>query len=390
MAGKRDYYEVLGISRDASESEIKKAFRKKAMEFHPDRNKSPEAEEKFKEVNEAYEVLSDPSKKATYDQFGHDGLNSQGFHSEGFDPFDIFNQFFGGGQSSGGFSESGFGGFEDIFSNIFGGGRGRSQGFYEDQRELNLMVSVTISFVESVLGTKKNIEYKIEKDCDSCNGLGASNEDGSINICSNCGGKGVVITQNSTIMGVMQTQTICGAWHGKGEEIVKKCKTCNGKKMLDEKVTLEVEIPSGVRDGENLVVHNKGNIYKGKKGSLYLNIKVIPSNIFSRKNNDIYVIAKIDPIMAIVGGEIKVPTPYGIKTIKVKPGAKNGDIITLSGYGIKSMKKFTGNHDLYAVIEYTSSKKFSSSELKELSKFINSKNDEYEKYIAQAEKEINK
>lgn len=385
MAGKRDYYEVLGISKDASEGEIKKAFRKKAMEFHPDRNKSPEAEEKFKEVNEAYEVLSDPSKKATYDQFGHDGLNSQGFHSEGFDPFDIFNQFFGGGHS-GGFAESGFGGFEDIFSNIFGGSR--SRGFYEEQRDLNLMVSVTISFVESILGTKKNIEYKIEKDCDSCNGLGASNEPGSINVCSSCSGKGVVITQKRTIMGIMQTQTICNVCHGKGEEIVKKCSTCKGRKILDEKVTLEVEIPSGVRDGENLVVHNKGNSYKGKKGNLYLNIKVVPSNIFSRKNNDIYVIAKIDPIMAIVGGEIKVPTPYGIRTIKVKPGTKNGDVITLSGFGIKSMKKFSGNHDLYAVIEYTSPKKFSNSELKELSKFINPKNDECEKYLTQAEREI--
>lgn len=388
-SNKRDYYEVLGISRDASESEIKKAFRKKAMEFHPDRNKEADAEEKFKEVNEAYEVLSDPNKKATYDQFGHDGLDSQGFHSEGFDPFDIFNQFFGGGgQSSGGFSQGGFG-FEDIFSNIFGGGSSRGRGgYYEEQRELNLMVAVTISFVNSVLGTKKNIEYNIEKDCSECNGSGAANEAGAINNCDTCNGQGIVVTQKRTIMGVMQTQSICPNCNGQGKQIIKKCHTCKGKKILEEKVTLEVEIPPGVRDGENLVVHNKGNIFKGKKGNLYINIKVKSSNVFSRKNNDIYVIAKIDPIMAMVGGEIKVPTPYGIKNLKVKPGAKNGDIITLSGFGIKSNKKFVGNHDLYAVIEFTSSKKFSNSELKELAKFINPKNDEIDKYIAQAEKEI--
>lgn len=387
MASKRDYYEVLGISKNASESEIKKAFRKKAMEFHPDRNKSADAEEKFKEVNEAYEVLSDPSKKATYDQFGHEGLNSQGFHSDGFDPFDIFNQFFGGGQSASGFSDSGFGGFEDIFSNIFGGVGGR-QREYEDQRDLNLMVAIAVTFVESIVGTKKNIEYKIEKDCSTCNGSGASNDPGSITTCSNCNGKGVVVTQKRTFMGVMQTQSYCSACHGQGQQITKKCSTCKGKRLLEEKVILEIEIPSGVRDGENLVIRDKGNIYRGRKGNLYLNIKVIPSNIFSRKNNDVYVYAKIDPILAMVGGEVKVPTPYGIKSIKVKPGTKNGDIITLSGFGIKTNKKFGGNHDLYAIIEYTATKKFNSTELKELAKFINPKNDEYEKYLTQAEKEI--
>lgn len=386
MAAKRDYYEILGIDRSANENDIKRAFRKKAMEYHPDRNKSPDAEEKFKEVNEAYEVLSDPSKKSTYDRFGHEGLNSQGFHAGGFDPFDIFNQFFGGDDESGYSS-----GFEDIFS--FFGGKGFG-GFNQKRRSSsdsmspNLMVSINITFVESVLGVKKTIEYKIHKDCDTCKGSGSTNEPDAVETCNECRGQGYVFTSKTTFLGTVQSQSICHKCHGEGKHIVKKCPTCKGDKYIKEKVNIEIDVPIGIKNGETLVVNEQGNIVNGRKGDLYVNIEIIPSKIFERKNNDIYVIAKVDPIQAIVGGEIDVPTPYGIKTVKVKSGTKNNDVITISGHGFKSQRRFGSDGDLYAVIEFTNSKNYSKSELNELAKFAERTNDEIKKYLNDAKKEI--
>lgn len=390
---KRDYYEVLGISKSASESDIKRAFRKKAMEYHPDRNKAADAEQKFKEVNEAYEVLSDPKKKQMYDQYGHAGVDGNGFGGGGggFDPFDIFNQFFGGASRESGhteFESEGFDGFSDIFSSFFGSTSGTRRR-QTKERDANLMISITLSFVESIIGVKKTIEYKIEKDCNSCFGSGASNERDAVVVCNKCKGSGVEVIQKRTMMGVIQTQSICSKCHGEGKEIIKKCHLCKGKKYQEEKVELEVEIPAGVSNEEHLKVANKGSIVNGKSGDLYINIKVIPSKIFNRKNNDVYVIAKVDPILAIVGGEIQVPTPYGLKTIKIKPGTKNGDIITISNHGVKAIKRFISNGDLLAVIEYTSPKKYSSSELKELSKYAQETNEEIEKYLKEARKELN-
>lgn len=393
MSNKRDYYEVLGISKTATEDEIKKAFRKKAMEYHPDRNKAADAEEKFKEVNEAYEVLSDANKRKMYDQYGHAGVNGQGFGGgAGFDPFDIFNQFFGGGSASThtefGDSE-GFEGFSDVFSSFFGGGASStSRRRSSRERDANLMISITLTFVESIIGVKKTVEYKIEKDCSSCSGTGADSEPDAIKTCSKCNGNGVEVIQKRTILGVIQTQTVCSKCHGEGKEILKKCQKCKGKKYLDEKVELEVEIPPGVSNDEHLKVSHKGSVVNGKTGDLYINIKVIPSKIFTRKNNDVYVIAKVDPILAIVGGEIQVPTPYGLKTIKIKPGTKNGDIITISNHGVKTNRRFSSNGDLLAVIEYTAPKKYSNNELKELTRFAQETNEEIEKYLKEARKEL--
>lgn len=378
---KRDYYEILGISKNANESEIKKAFRKKAMEFHPDRNKSPDAEEKFKEVNEAYEVLSDPNKKATYDKYGHDGLNSQGFHSEGFDPFDIFNQFFGGGNG---------GGFEDIFGNMFGGGfgfGGRSSQ-RDDEVDANLMVGITITFIESVLGAKKKIEYSIDVECEECEGSGASKEDGSIQTCSDCNGQGYVISRKKTMLGVIQTQGICHKCNGKGKEILKKCPKCNAKKYLKEKRVIDIDIPPGINSNENFVVNNQGNKVHGRQGNLYVNVKIVPSKVFERRDKDIYVIAKVDPLQAITGGDIFVPTPYGVKKIKIKPGTKHDDVITISGHGIKSQRKFSSDGDLIAVIQYTSPSKYSTKEIEILKKYAKETNDEISKYLKQAKDEI--
>lgn len=375
---KRDYYEVLGVSKTADENEIKKAFRKKAMEYHPDRNKAADAEEKFKEVNEAYEVLSDANKRATYDQFGHDGLNSQGFHSEGFDPFDIFNQVFGG---AGGFG----GGFEDIFGSIFGGGfEKRGGGRYEEEKDPDLLVSIQISFIESILGAKKKIEYSIESECDDCHGSGAANETGAIETCSECHGSGYVVTRRKTMLGIMQQQTICNKCNGQGKTIVKKCKNCNGKKYFKEKVVETIEIPAGVQDRSRFVVKKLGNKINSKRGDLYVSVNVIPSAIFERHNNDIYTIVKVDPILAIVGGIVSVPTPYGIKSIKIKPGTKHDEKIIVPNCGVKGNY---GNGDLFGIVKYALSK-YDSKQLEELKKIAKTTNSEIDKYIEQARKEI--
>ncbi len=391
MANKKDYYELLGVSKSASDDEIKKAFRKKAMQYHPDRNKAEDAEEKFKEINEAYEVLSNPQKRQMYDQFGHAGVDGQGYGGgPGFGSFsDIFNQFFGGGSDSGHSSfESADFDFSDIFS-FFGGSGSSQRRKYSRERDANLMISITLSFVESIIGVKKTVEYKIEKDCETCLGSGAANDKDAIKTCSKCNGSGIEVIQKRTMMGVIQTQSICSKCNGEGKEIFKKCHTCKGKKHDEQKVELEVEIPAGVTNDEHLKVSNKGSVVNGKTGDLYINIKVLPSKIFSRKNNDIYVIAKVDPILAIVGGEVQVPTPYGLKNIKIKTGTKNGDIITISNHGVKTNRKFGNNGDLLAIIEYTSPKKYSSSELNELSKFAQETNEEIEKYLKEARKEMN-
>lgn len=371
---KRDYYDVLGVSKTADESEIKKAFRKKAMEYHPDRNKSPDAEERFKEVNEAYEVLSDSNKRATYDQFGHDGLNSQGFHSEGFDPFDIFNQVFGGS-----------GGFEDIFGSFFGGGFGRStRREYEDEKDPDILVAISISFIESILGTKKKIEYNIDSECNVCHGSGASNDPGSIETCNQCKGSGYVILTRKTMLGVMQQQSICDKCKGQGKIIAKKCKECNGKKYFKEKVVETIDVPVGIVDNAKFVVKKLGNKINGKRGDLYVNVRIVPSTIFERHNNDIYVIVKVDPILAIVGGTVQVPTPYGIKNIKIKPGTKHDEKIVVSNHGVKGTY---GSGDLFGVIKYSVSK-YDSKQIDELKKFAKTTNNEIEKYIEQARREI--
>lgn len=387
---KRDYYEILGISKSADEVEIKKSFRKKAMEFHPDRNKDAGADEKFKEVNEAYEVLSDSQRRATYDQFGHDGLNNQGFHSQGFDPYDIFNQFFSNDSSSSSGDFGGFGGFGDIFGSLFGNQQGRrSDNFNQPNHNVNLMIALQITFIESILGTSKQVEYKIEKDCNTCSGIGASNEPNSISNCSSCNGRGYVIAKKRTLLGVMQTQSVCSTCKGAGKVITKKCQNCKGHKQIEEKVKVTIDIPAGISNDETLVLNGLGNKINGQLGNLYINVKIESSNIFERRKNELYVRAKIDPIVAIVGGEIDVPTPYGIKKILINPGVANNEIITISEHGIKNIKKFSNsNGDLFAVIEYAKPNKYSSNELKELSRFIQD-NDEVKKYINQAKKELN-
>lgn len=397
-SNKRDYYEVLGISKNATADEIKRAFRKLAMKYHPDRNKAPDAEAKFKEINEAYEVLSDEQKRKTYDQFGFDGLNSQGF--SGGDPFDIFNQFFGGRGNASNVHFS-FGGdeggspFDDIFGNIFGGNRSsrtRSNRNAEEQLyDINIKARFGITFLESILGCHKKIKFKIKKTCPECNGTGASNEPGATEVCDMCHGSGMVIKQQRTPFGVMQTQGVCPKCHGQGKIIHKKCNTCGGARYLEAEKEIEFDIEPGIINGETIVFKGHGNSIKTRTGDLYLTIFVQDSKVFQRQKNIIYTSVLVDPMKAIVGGNIKVNTPYGIKEIQLRPGTKNNEQITLNGFGIKSTKKglFNRNNgDLVVNIVYASPNKYSSDQIKELKKLANIDNPEVEKYYKHVEKEL--
>ncbi|MDE6477110.1 MAG: molecular chaperone DnaJ [Mycoplasmoidaceae bacterium] len=397
-SNKRDYYEVLGISKSASQDEIKRAFRKLAMKYHPDRNKAPDAEQKFKEINEAYEVLSDEKKRQTYDQFGFEGLNNQGF--SGANPFDIFNEFFSGSKNGGGvhFSFGGEGGspFDGIFDNFFGGsGRSRRSSRAHPQEEqlydLDIRARFGITFLESVLGVHKKIKLKIKKTCPECNGTGASNEPGSLEVCDMCKGSGVVVKQQRTMFGVMQSQGVCPKCHGAGKIIHKPCKTCGGAKYLESEIQIEFDIAPGIKNGETLVFEGKGNSIKNRTGNLYVTIFVEESKIFERQKNDIYTEVLVDPLKAIAGGTITIPTPYGTKDIEIKPHTANGDQIIISGFGIKSNKKGLFGHssgDLVATIVYAKPNKYSQDQLKKIKELSNIDNPQVEKFYKDIKKEL--
>jgi len=394
---KRDYYEVLGISKDATEQDIKKAFRKLAMQYHPDRNKAADAEEKFKEINEAYEVLSDPQKRRMYDQFGHDGLNKSGFSSENINPFDIFNQFFSGGASGGvHFSFNGqedSGGFGDIFGDIFGNGRS-SRNRSNQHRPLyqtNIEASITINFLDSILGTKKNIKLKIKTDCNHCHGTGAESAQ-DVKTCDTCKGQGYVINQRRTILGIMQSQEVCPECHGSGKIIGKKCHECNGVKYITKEVVVPITIQPGIENGQTIIIKGQGNVLNNAAGDLYLTIFVEPSKIFKREGDLLLANALVDPIVAISGGTIKVPTPYGVKEIQLKSNTANGEKITLSGFGIKNLKKKvfggTANGELVVNIVYARPAHYSKEQLEQLKKISKTVNDDVEDYINVINKEL--
>ncbi|GHU51719.1 chaperone protein DnaJ [Bacilli bacterium] len=385
MATKRDYYEVLGISKNASADDIKKAFRKLAMQYHPDRNKSPDAESKFKEINAAYEVLSDPQKRQNYDQFGHAGAEGQfgGGHGGGFE--DIFSQMFNGGRQSSG-------GFEDIFSGMFGGGQRRStRRSTQEEFDLDIRASLQISFIESILGTTKKIKYNINEVCDECNGTGISNEPGASETCPYCHGTGVVTQQQRTPFGIIQSQTECPHCHGVGKIIKKPCKKCGGKKYIKKQIDLDIKIQPGIRNGNIIQYSNQGNIQKNKKGNLYLTINVTPSRIFDIKGNSVYTEAVVDPITAITGGTIKIPTPYGIKEVQLKPNTYNGEQITVGDYGIKNAKSkilSNSNGDLVVTIVYAKPKNYNKDKLAQLRNINDGTNSEVDNFINKVRKEI--
>lgn len=297
---KRDYYDVLGISKDASENDIKLSYRRLAKKYHPDLNKTdPSAVEKFKEVQEAYEVLSDPQKRTQYNRFGFDGvsINIDEIFSGGIPGIDeIFRNFFG--------DDFGFGGFGSF------GRRGRTRTYQKRRvRGGDIEDSIDITFEESIFGKKKDILIERMIPCDECEGTGAESPS-NIKVCPQCGGSGQMTYRRQTIMGTIIQQTTCSRCGGEGKIITKKCKTCKGEKVIPESKKLKITIPPGIEDGIHLKVQGAGHIptRDAIPGELYIRINVKQENTFYRRNDDIYSDVNIDFITAILGDKIKVKT----------------------------------------------------------------------------------
>ena len=319
---KRDYYEVLGISKSANEDEIKKAYRSLAKKYHPDMNPGDsEAEVKFKEVNEAYAVLSDSEKRSKYDRFGHDA----------FDP-----------SSGGGFGGfGGFGGadfdFGDIFSSFFGGGSSSSRSRANMPVEGDdVATRVTVSFEEAAFGCKKEINFARIESCPDCHGSGAAN-DADIEKCSECRGSGRITVRQQTMLGFMQTQRSCPSCNGRGKIIKSPCKNCNGKGRIKINKKLEVNIPSGIDDRQNIILRNQGSagINGGPNGDLIIEVRVKEDKFFERDGNNIFCEIPISFSEATLGAEIDVPVlGGGTEKYKIPDGTQSGTTFTLKNKGI--------------------------------------------------------
>ncbi len=321
MAEKRDYYEVLGLQKGASDDEIKKAYRKKAKQYHPDLNPdNAEAEAKFKEVNEAYEVLSDSQKKARYDQYGHAGV----------DP----NFGAGGGGAYGGYGGGMDFDFGDIFSSFFGGGGGHRSNPNAPRQGGDVAASVILSFEESAKGCKKQVEVTLVEGCHDCGGSGAK-KGTSPKTCPQCGGSGQVRRQQRTPFGVMQTQAACDRCRGTGRIIETPCGTCNGSGRVTARRTVGVNIPAGIDDGQTIIIRGKGNAGQngGPAGDLQVRVTVRPHPLFERRGNDILCDLPLTFVQAALGADIQVPTLDGKEPFTIKDGTQPGDQLRLKGKG---------------------------------------------------------
>jgi len=367
---KRDYYEVLGVSKNATEDEIKKAYRKLAIKYHPDRNPGDkEAEEKFKEAAEAYDVLHDPEKRQRYDQFGFEGLEGgSGFGgfggSGGFSMDDIFSAF---GDIFGG--HSGFGGFGSGFG---GGSRQHAQ-----YRGADLRLRVKLTLEEIATGTTK--KFKVHKDvaCPHCHGTGSEDGTGSTT-CPTCHGQGVVVKTVRTMLGLMQTQTECPTCHGEGTVIKNKCKQCGGTGVVKGEDVVEINIPAGVAEGMVVNVSGKGNAapHNGVNGDIQVYIQELPHEKFVRDGQDLIYNLLLDFPTAALGGDVEVPTIDGKKAkVTIEPGTQPGKALRLRGKGLPAVKGYgSGNGDEVINISVYVPKKLSREERKAIEQLRASEN----------------
>ncbi|MDR1607720.1 MAG: molecular chaperone DnaJ [Deltaproteobacteria bacterium] len=328
MSSKADYYSILGVARDAEPEAIKKAYRAMALKYHPDRNQGDaQAEDRFKEAAEAYEVLSDPEKRSLYDQYGHDGLKRHGF--QGFQGFgDIFSS------------------FGDIFSDIFGGQNARRG----PKKGRDLGVELHIDFVESYTGVEKEITIPREEHCDSCNGTGSRS--GIFQICPQCGGAGQIVQSR----GFFSMATTCSKCHGSGEWASDPCPECRGQGRIRRQKTLAVKVPAGVNTGFRLLLRGQGEAGPkgGQNGDLYVEVAVRRQDSFSREKNHLILEHKIDMVTAALGGEVEAPTVTGgLTTIKVPAGSQNGKLIRLTGQGFKDPSGYRQTGDFIVALTVT-------------------------------------
>ena len=342
MADKRDYYEVLGVQKGASAEDIKKAYRKAAMKYHPDRNPGDkEAEEKFKEVGEAYEVLSDDEKRARYDQYGFAGVDPNYAGGAGFGGFDGFGGF-------GGFSDLG-----DIFGDLFGGGSRRAGGQNSARRGENLLSRLELTFEEAAFGCDKEVSVPRIENCAACNGTGSA--DGNIETCPKCRGTGQErVVQN--FMGMqMQSTAPCSQCGGKGKIIKTPCNTCKGKGKVRRTKRVTVKVPAGVNEGQSVRVRGEGNVGTGgaPSGDLLVEVQIKPHKLFKRREFDVYCEVPISFAQAALGAEIEVPTLDGKVSYTIPEGTQTGREFVLRGKGIPQVgnPKLRGDHHFSVVVE---------------------------------------
>ena len=344
---KRDYYEVLGVSKTATDKEIKSAFRRLAKQYHPDVNKAPDAEEKFKEIQEAYAVLSDENRRKQYDQFGHAAFQGGAGSSQGFGGFD-FSDF----------------DFSDIFSDIFGGGFGGfSSGFGGFSNKANSkskgrdkIINMNLTFEEAVFGCTKDIRLDLMDRCDECDGLGGHGEV----TCNRCGGRGVVEQQQRSILGTYITRTTCSECGGTGKTYKTVCSTCHGKGKIRKNKEISVKIPAGVDTGNQLRLSGKGEAGSngGANGDLYIEFNVKSHPVYEREEDDIYLELPINIVEATLGCKKEVPTLYGNINLVIPAGSQSGDKHRLRGKGVENIStKRKG--DMYIILDVVVPEKLS-------------------------------
>lgn len=352
MAEKRDYYDVLGVTKSATDAEIKSAFRKKAKEFHPDLNKDdPKASEKFQEAQEAYAVLSDENKRKMYDQYGHAGVGNGtpgggygggfgGFDASGFDFGDIFDSIFGGAGGFGGFS--GFGG-------------GRDQG-PRPTRGNDILMRMDLTFDEAIYGCEKKFNLDVVEECDECHGQGGFDKEE----CHTCHGKGTVTTQQQTILGAFMSTTTCPDCDGRGKTFKRKCSECNGKGRVKKNKKITINIPAGINTGDRQRISGKGNpgTNGGENGDLYIEYIVDDHKYFIREDDDIYLEVPLTLTEAILGCKKEIPTLYDNVKINISAGTNSGDKQRIKGKGVDNEYR-RRKGDMYIVFKVYTPKKLS-------------------------------
>ena len=337
---KRDYYEILGVSKTATDEEIKRAFRKLAKTYHPD-NKQTGDEAKFKEVGEAYAILSDPTKRRQYDQFGHQaftnngGANYSGFSAEDIDLGDILNDIFGGN----------FGGFGSGFSGFGGSSRGNSK---RPRKGEDSLVNVNLTFEEAAFGCKKTITLDLNEKCSKCDGAGGFKE----TTCKTCNGSGRIISEQRSLFGVFQTQTTCTECGGSGRTFKDTCTECNGRGNVRKKQDLEVTIPEGIDTGYQLRISGKGSagVNGGPNGDIYLEFKVREHELFTREDEDVILRVPLNIAEAMLGCKKEIPTLTGNVILEVKPGTQSNDKVKLKGKGVKKVNGI-GKGNMFVIFD---------------------------------------